>query len=273
MYFQILGPLQVWDSSCKIDVLGSRRRALLSMLILHAGKQVYVGQIIEDLWDGRPPRAAASTLQSHISALRRALPSTQLCMQHGGYLLEAVPEDVDARVFERETLMARSAMCEGKVNLAAATFTKALDRWHGPALADAQSASWAAAEVAHLEELRGTALEGLLEAHTRLGHHDQVAAMAEVAVARYPLREHLWAHLMLALYRCGRQAEAIRAYQRLRRRLSEDLGIPPSPPLARLEEAILLQKPELAWHQETVTNSAPYQDATATACRLVAASE
>lgn len=246
MYFQILGPIDVWDNGRRIEVIGTRRRSLLSMLVVNAGTPVSVGQLIEDLWESRPPRAALATLQSHISALRRLLPVT-LPMRHGGYVLEAGAEEIDARVFEREVAAARVEMANGQLRLAAEMFARALGRWRGPAVADGLGAAWAAVEVAHLDELRGAAFESLLSARLILGQHEDVAAMAEAAVARYPLREHLWAHLMVALYRSGRQAEALRAYGRLRHHLSEELGIPPSPPLARLEEAILLQNDELAW--------------------------
>ncbi len=257
MYFQVLGPLQVQDNDRFIDVVGTRRRSLLAILVLHAGKQVYVGQLIEDLWEGRPPRAAIATLHSHISALRRTLLPLHLYRQHGGYVLEAADDEVDVRVFERETVIGRAEMDKGNIPLAATTFARALDRWYGPAVADALGAEWAAAEVAHLDELRGIALDGLLDAQLLLGHHDEVVATAEAAVAKYPLRERLWAHLMVALYRSGRQAEAIRAYQRLRHHLSDELGIPPSPPLTRLEEAILLQKPELAWRSDPAAGLFP----------------
>jgi DNA-binding SARP family transcriptional activator len=243
--FQILGPLEVCERETRIEVLGSRRRSLLTLLIVHAGTPVSAGQLIEDLWGGRPPNAAVATLQSHVSALRRLLP-VPLLFRYGGYMLDANADCIDARLFEAEVRAAQLQFSKGEIGQAADILTNTLARWRGPALADALGATWAVVEVARLEELHGMAFETLLELRLILEQPDEAAVLGELAVATYPLRERLWANLMLALYRSGRQAEALRAYRRLHQHLSEELGISPSPLLTRLEGAILLQDAGLA---------------------------
>lgn len=245
MYFQLLGPLAVWSDTGPVDILGTRRRALLSILVLHAGDGVQTAQLVEDVWDSRPPGAAVATLQSHVSALRRLIGPDRLRLRGGAYVLTADGDEIDARVFESEVDSARLELGCGNARAAASTLERALGRWHGPPVADSLGAHWAASEVARLNEIKEDAIESLLEARLKLGDNHLVTARAEAAIACYPWRERIWAQLMIALYRSGRQAEALRAYQRLRRRLSDELGISPSPELTRLEEAILLQKREL----------------------------
>jgi DNA-binding SARP family transcriptional activator len=245
MYFQLLGPLQVWGETGAVEVLGTRRRALLSILVLHAGDGVQTAQLIEDLWETKPPGAAVATMQSHISAIRRLIGPERLHLRGGAYVLEADCDEIDARVFEAEVSTARLELDCGNAHAAARLLDQGLRRWHGPALADALGAHWAVPEVARLDEIRGVAIESMLEACLHIGDYHQVTTRAEAALALHPWRERIWGQLMIALYRSGRQAEALRAYQRLRHELSNQLGISPSPELARLEKAILLQKPEL----------------------------
>jgi predicted ATPase/DNA-binding SARP family transcriptional activator len=243
--FAILGPTVLRDGAREVALGGSRRGALLALLALHANRPVATEQLVQELWDGNPPGGATATLHSHISGLRRVVGVERLRTRAGGYELVVAGDELDATLFEAEMAAGRTALARGDARAAAQTLGRALARWRGPALADAAGASWASAEVARLEELRAAAHESLLEARLMLGENAEVAALAEAAVAAHPLRERLWASLMRALYRGGRQADALQAYQRLRSRLSEELGIDPGEDLVALELAILQHDPSL----------------------------
>ncbi len=247
MRYRILGPLDVADSDGPVEVRGQRRVALLVRLIVSANEVVPVDRLAHDLWDGDPPSGVASTVSSHISILRRMLGPDRIVSRAGGYSLTVRPGELDADDFESTLVEARHALRLGSPHQAVEHFERALKWWRGGALADVQGASWAQAETGRLEELRRSATEALLEARLQLGQHEELVAAAEAAVAEEPLREQRWATLMLALYRSGRQADALRAYQRLRAILGDSLGIEPSPELAALEEAVILHKPHLAW--------------------------
>lgn len=253
MEFRILGPLQVVVGEVAIDVGGPKVRTLLAALVLRAGRVVSKDRLFEVLWGPDPPAGAAATLQSHASHLRNALePGRQAAgpsvvqAREPGYLLAVDPErSVDAVIFERLAAKGRRSLIEEAWSRAAAQLEEALALWRGEPLAEFTFESFAQAEIARLGELRLLALEDRLEADLALGRHDQVAGELRTLVTDQPLRERLWGLLMLALYRSGRQADALRSYAELREVLGEQLGIEPSPALARLEESILLQKPEL----------------------------
>ncbi len=245
--FEVLGPLVVRGGEGTIPVAGARRRALLVRLLVAANELVPASRLVEDLWAEEASAATASTLQSHISLLRKVLGPGRLVGRDGGYELHIADDELDARRFETEARQARHALGTGDPATAAKLLRSALDRWHGDALADVSGAPWARPEQARLEELRLGVLEMWLEARLELGQHEDVVALAEAAVADHPLREQIWAHLMLALYRSGRQSDALRAYQRLRTHLGEELGIEPSAQLVALDDAIVQQKPELQW--------------------------
>lgn len=255
MEFRILGPLQVVVDEVTIDVGGPKVRALLATLVLRAGQVVSKDRLFEVLWGPEPPASAAATLQSHASHLRDALePGRQAAgksvvqAREPGYLLAVDPErSVDAVVFERLAAKGRRALVEEAWSQAAAELEGALALWRGEPLAEFTFEPFAQAEIARLGELRLLALEDRLEADLALGRHDQVAGELRTLVTDQPLRERLWGLLMLALYRSGRQADALRSYAELREVLGEQLGIEPSPALVRLEESMLLQKPELDW--------------------------
>jgi DNA-binding SARP family transcriptional activator len=244
--FRILGPLEVVSDTGVVKVPGAKCRALLAMLLIRANTVVTADRLIEELWEAAPPDSAPGTLQSYVYQVRKCLPPGSLHTRAGGYLLEVEARDVDAVRFEG-VLAEVSRGEELAPHRVAGRLTEALEWWRGAALADFESAPWAQAEAARLNGLRLDAIESLTEARLMLGEHLQLVAALETLVGQHPLRERLWAQLMLALYRSNRQADALRAYGRLRRRLGEELGIEPSRELARLEEAILLQKPELDW--------------------------
>lgn len=244
--FAVLGPLRVQRDGRELPIEGHRIRTLLVRLVVAGSRPVSAERLIDDLWSGDPPPGARSTLPSHVSRLRRLLGPERLPHTDAGYLLALASGDqLDVAGFESDYLQARRAAGAGDPALAVAAFDRALSRWRGPALADAHDSTWAQGEIARLEELRLVATEGRLDALLELGRGEEVAAAAARLVEEQPLRERLWAQLMLAQYRGGRQSEALRTYQRLRRQLGEELGIEPSQELAALESAILRHSPEL----------------------------
>jgi DNA-binding SARP family transcriptional activator len=244
--FSILGPIEVWSGSRAVPVSGAKRRALLGLLVVNANRAVKADALIEHVWGSSAPDAAAATLQSHVSQLRKVLDPGRLSSRPGGYLLHVDDGELDATAFESEVAAGRSALRAGDAAGAARLFEQALARWRGPALTDAGDGVTVRAEASRLEELRLIAMESQLEARLALGQYADVARVAEGAVAEHPLRERLWAQLMVGLYRGGRQAEALQAYQRLRHHLGEELGIDPSPELRALEESILRHDQTLA---------------------------
>ena len=246
MEFAILGPLEVRDGPAPVRVPGAKERALLADLLVNAGRVVPADRLVEDLWGDDPPGNPANTLQGRVSALRRALGPAggALVTRPPGYLLEAGPEQVDAGRFERLVAEATAAAA-GEGPRAARQLEEALGLWRGPALAEFADQPWAQAEAARLEELRLAATEALVELRLAAGGHAGLVGELEGLVAAHPTRERLRGQLMVALYRSGRQADALGAYQQAREVLAEELGIDPSPELQRLHHQILLQDPAL----------------------------
>ena len=245
--FRLLGSLEVSTADATLSLTGRKRRTLLVRLLLAANQPVSDDRLAFDLWTGSPPAGAASTLASHISLLRQVLGADRIVHRAGGYCLEVGAHELDSAEFEADVIAGQAADRQGRPQFAVDRFERGLRRWRGAALADVDGASWAHSEIARLEELRLGAVESLLRAQLALGRHGEILAAAEAAVRDNPLRERGWAILMTALYRSGRQAEALRAYQRLRTELAEQLGVEPSPELAELEESMILQRPDLRW--------------------------
>ena len=242
MRFRILGPFEVADDQGRqIALAGVKQRAVLAILLLHAGEVVAVDRLIDELWGERAPATAAKTIQVYISNLRKALGRDSVITRAPGYLIEVGGSDFDLRRFETLVTEARTAPPE----LAARLLREALRLWRGPPLAEFTYDSFAQPEIKRLGELRMEALEQRVEADLALGRHAELVAELERLVSAEPLRERLRRQLMLALYRCGRQAEALAAYTDARRTLVEELGIEPSPQLRELERAILRQDPAL----------------------------
>jgi predicted ATPase/DNA-binding SARP family transcriptional activator len=247
MRFGILGPLEVRNGTALVRVPGAKERALLADLVVNAGRVVSADRLVEDLWGEDPPGNPANTLQGRVSALRRALGpdgSGRLVTSPPGYRLEVDPEGVDAARFERLVAGAEAA-APADPPRAARLLEEALDLWRGPALAEFADAPWAQAEAARLEELRLAAREALVELRLAAGGHAGLVGELEALVAAHPTRERLRGQLMVALYRSGRQADALGAYQETRTVLAEELGIDPSPELQRLHQRILVQDPAL----------------------------
>jgi predicted ATPase/DNA-binding SARP family transcriptional activator len=242
MEFRILGPLEVHDGAAPVVIPGAKERALLADLLLHAGQVVPADRLVDDLWGDRPPGKPANTLQGRVSALRRALGQAAglLATRPPGYRLEVDPERVDAARFQRLVATAHVVAAANPAE-AARLLGEALGLWRGPALAEFADQAWAQAEAARLEELRRAAVEELAELRLAAGGHAELVGELEALVAAEPLRERRRGQLMLALYRSGRQADALRVYQETRAVLADELGIDPSPALQRLQQAILTQ--------------------------------
>jgi DNA-binding SARP family transcriptional activator/class 3 adenylate cyclase len=239
MEFWILGPLDVREDGAPVALGGTKQRALLAILLLHANEVVSTEVLIDALWD-KPPAKAAKAVQVYASRLRKALGGGMPTSRPPGYLLEVEPERLDLARFRRLLDEARRDPAR-----AADKLRDALDLWRGPALAEFTSEPFARIERLRLEELRLEALEERIEADLALGRHAALAGELEALVAAHPLRERLRGQLILALYRCGRQAEALATYREARRTLVEELGIEPGRPLRELEQLILRQDPAL----------------------------
>jgi DNA-binding SARP family transcriptional activator len=209
-----------------------------------------VDRLADELWEGQPPDSSVAALRVQVSRLRKTLAAAGLdgllVTKPTGYLLDLDDSAVDASLFERTTADARERLDAGDADGARELFRAALGLWRGAAFADVAGARFAELEAARLEECRVVAVEDCLEAELAAGRHRQVIGELEALVGAHPLRERLWSQLMLALHRSGRQADALAAYQSLRQRLAEDLGLEPSPELARLHQAILTHDVSLA---------------------------
>lgn len=247
MRFGVLGPLTVrTDDGEPVRIRDTKVRALLASLLLARGRLVPADRLVRDLWGDTPPARPAAVLQARVSQLRGALeraePGARSLVRHRapGYLLDA--DDVDAARFEE--LLRRAARAEGPRERAD-LLTRALDLWRGPVLAEFADTEPARSAAAHWEELRATALEDRAEARLELGEHAALAVELAGTAARHPYRERLHAARVRALYGAGRQGEALAAYERLRARLAEEMGIDPGPELTALHRAVLTQDPSL----------------------------
>jgi YVTN family beta-propeller protein len=243
--FRILGSLQVEDDGRLVPLGGVRQRAVLAILLLHRGDVVSVDRIVDELWGEHPPGSATKTAQVYVSRLRKELGQDAVVTRGGGYLLDVEPEQVDAVRFERLAADGRAALERGDPSAAAELLRDALGLWRGPALNDLAYEPFAQGEIARLEELRLAALEHRVEADLALARHTELVSELETVVREHPTRERLRAQLILALYRAGRQTDALASYRDARRVLVEELGLEPSRELQELERAILIHDPGL----------------------------
>jgi DNA-binding SARP family transcriptional activator/DNA-binding beta-propeller fold protein YncE len=239
--FKILGPLEVHEDGRVVPVRAGKLAALLTVLLLRRNEVVPADRLIEELWSGDAPATAPKTLQLYVSQLRKLLPAETLATRAAGYVLNVGPDEVDADEFEELLARGREALEAGEPERAAVTLRRALALWRGAPLADFTYDEFARGEIERLEELRLEALEERIDADLARGRHANVVGELEALVREHPLRERLCAQLMLALYRCGRQADALAVFRDARRRLQDQLGIDPGPELRKLEGAILRQ--------------------------------
>jgi DNA-binding SARP family transcriptional activator/Tfp pilus assembly protein PilF len=248
MWFGILGPLLVRDGESVISVPAGRHRALLAVLLLHAGRVVNADTLAEIVWDGAPPAGAGITLRSHVSRLRQVLgpnAGTRVVTRYPGYLIEAKEGEVDLLRFRRLYREGGTAVRAGHWAQAAETLGEALATWRGAPLADIPGELLHRDEVPRLEQLRLQVQEWQIEAGLHLGRHGELVADLQSLTAAHPMRERLVAQLMLAQYRCGRQAEALATYQHARRVLVHELGAEPGAELRDLHQRILAGDPLL----------------------------
>jgi DNA-binding SARP family transcriptional activator len=248
MQYRLLGPLEVLDGDRVVAIGEGKRQSLLALLLIHANELVSADRLIDELWGERPPPTAAKSLQVHVSRLRKELGGMRggpVVTRSHGYLLRVGEDELDSRTFERELDEGRRRLAAGDAGRAMQHLTDAIGLWRGPPLSGLEYEPFAQHEIARLEELRLIAIELRTEAALKLGEHARIVGELDVLVRAHPLRERFRAQLMLALYRSGRQAEALEAYRDARRALSAELGLEPGEELKRLERAILQQDPEL----------------------------
>jgi DNA-binding SARP family transcriptional activator len=253
--FRILGSLEVLDGQRRVGLGRPKQRALLAVLLVHANQVVALDRLIQELWGQEQPARASASLQAYVSNLRRVLepgrlartPPRVLVTQPPGYRLVVAPGDLDAARFVALADLGHRLLAGGRPGPAAQLLGEALGLWRGPALAEVADEAFAQAERQRLEELRLVALEDRLAAELACGRHGRAAAELGELVDQFPFRERLHGLLMVALYRSGRQAEALGVFQAARRTLAQELGIDPSPWLRQLEGDILRQAPGLDW--------------------------
>jgi YVTN family beta-propeller protein len=245
MQFAMLGPLQVSLNGSPADLGGPKQRALLAFLLLHANTAVSRDQLIDGLWGEHPPPSAAESLDVYLSRLRKLVGHNRLSRQAGGYVLRVEPGELDTVQFERMITSAREGAGDRDAADVARELAAALALWRGRALADLASEPFAQDEIRRLEQERLTALEDRVDAELRMGRGAELVPELEQLAAEHPERERLAAALMLALYRAGRQTDALAAYQGTRRRLVQEFAVEPGPELRELQRRILQHDPTL----------------------------
>jgi YVTN family beta-propeller protein len=248
--FRVLGPVEACADSIPLELGGPKQRAVLALLLLRANEFVSRERLIDDVWGDTPPAAARDTVKVYVGRLRRLLSpgagSGPLATHDGGYLLAIDPEQVDLQRFNRLAERGSDSLVAGDAEGAAALLREALALWRGPPLADLGDVAFARAERARLEELRLAALEARIDADLMLGRVSAIVPELQQLTHEHPYRERLHRQLMLALYRSGRQADALDVYRSLRRHLASELGLEPSPDSRDLERAILTSDSALA---------------------------
>ena len=260
---RLLGPFEVrLDRGELVSLGGLRQRALLAILTLHANEVVSTDHLVDALWGERPPATAVHTVQVFVSRLRNALglAGERLATRPPGYALELRVDEIDADRCERLYSSARTALADGDAGKAAASLQDAMALWRGSPLAEFTYEPFAQAAIARLEELRMSCREELIEAELALGRHAEAVAELEAFVREQPFRERPRGQLMLALYRSGRQAEALEAFQQARHALVEELGVEPSAALRELEQAILQQDESLRAPSAPTTGAPPARE-------------
>ncbi len=243
--FRILGPLEVVGDDGPISLGGPKQRATLAILLLDANRVVSVERLADDLYSGAAPVTAVTQVQRQISELRKVLGASAIQTRAPGYVIRLAPDQLDLKRFEHRAEEAGRALATGDARTGARVLADALDLWRGPPLADLAHEPFAQISIERLEEIRLAAVEQRVEAELGFGCHAQLVGELEELVAEHPLREHFYGQLMLALYRSGRQAEALDVYRSAREALVKEFGIEPTSALRELERAILTQDTSL----------------------------
>ena len=257
MQFRILGPIEAVLDSGPAALGAPKQRGLLALLLVNRRRAVTAEQLIDGLWGEDPPASALQSLQVYVHGLRRALGGERIETSGRGYRVVVEEDELDLDRFERALERGRAALEAGRADDAVDDLREALAVWRGSALADLPEETRRAAEAERLDELRLTALELRIDAELASGRHDAVVAELETLTAEQPYHERFLQQRMLALYRCGRQAEALEVYRNAREVLAEDLGLDPSPALQELERAILRQEPSLAAPEAPTRSTRP----------------
>ena len=261
--FAVLGPFRVNQDGRELDLGPRLQRALLAILVVEAGHVVPVDRLLDLLWREEPPAAAIASVQAYVSQLRRVLepgrparaPARVLVTRDPGYVLQVADDQVDALRFQAAARQGHNDLASGQFTAAAASLKDALALWRGDPLAEFAGEPWAVQTVARLTEAHDLAMEDLVDAWLALGRHARAAAELEAMVEARPLRERRWEQLIVATYRCGRRADALRAYQRCRTMLASELGLEPGPGLRRLEAAVLAQDASLDWRPDLTASA------------------
>lgn len=254
--------MQVWHGDGWLSIRAAQPRVVLAVLLAHTGQVVSADRLVDELWGEHPPRTALNTIQGYVARLRKLIgdgPETRLLTRDRGYLLEVADGELDSHVFERLVEAGQRSVAAGDLSGGVARLVDALDLWRGPALHDVPASPVVTAEANRLEQRRLTALEARLGAELALGRHLETVDELARLVAEYPLREQLRCHLMLAMYRCGRRAEALDVYRNGRAVLVAELGMEPGPELRELERAILADDRALAGRTVTASRVTPAQ--------------
>ena len=264
MKFCVLGPLEAYEDGRAVVIGGGRQRALLALLLVHAGEPVSRDRLIDELWNGEPPPSASQSLDAYISRLRRAFRAAGgddvLTTQAPGYTLHA--DEIDAQAFERLVEEGRHALAAGDPTQAAERLRTAVALWRGDPYVEVSDEEWARLEVDRLRALRLAATEDRIDAELALGRNAALIPELEKLASSQPTRERLVGQLMIALYRAGRQADALAAYRAARRSLVEELGIEPGPELRRLNDAVLAQAVSLELPSATGREQPPREPVT-----------
>jgi len=241
MEVRVLGPLEVVVDSVPVALGSPKERALFALLVVQANKVVSLDRLADELWDGSPPDQAVAAVRVYVSHLRKVLPDGRLLTKGSGYELLVDDDELDAARFEHRAAGGRTQLEGGEASTAAATLRAALGEWRGTAFDGVQPTAAVSAETSRLAEERLAVLEDRIDADLQTGRHREVVGELTTMVGEHPLRERLWCLLIVALYRCGRQADALRAYQQARTKLVEELGIEPGAELRRIEAMVLTQ--------------------------------
>ena len=256
MRYRVLGSLQVWDGTSWCGIRAAQQRVVLAVLLIDSEQVVSTDRLIDEIWGARPPAAALSTVHGYVLRLRRLLGDVareHLLTREHGYQLVVGADDLDARIFEQLVDRGRVRLAQGATDAGAADLADALDLWRGQPFADVPECPTVSAESNRLDQARISALEEHLAVQLDLGRHGEVVEQLVGLTRAFPLRERLWAHLMLALHRCGRRAEALDAYQRIRTTLVDELGVEPGQAIRDLHRAVLADDDRLTLPPPPIT--------------------